>query len=480
MRKVSILTFCFLVLPALCMAQAPPKLAPEVRAFVKEDAAVMALMHVRVIDGTGAAPRADQTLVIRDGKIAALGDAASTKIPEGAKILDLSGRTAIPGLVGMHDHMYYPSPGGAPPLYPQHAASFPRLYLAGGVTSIRTTGSMEPYADLELKRAVDDGKMAGPKIHVTGPYLEGQGAFTLQMHQLKDAEDARRMVEFWIAQGATSFKAYMNITPDELAASVKAAHAHGIKVTGHLCSIGFREAAALGIDDLEHGLLEDTEVLPGKKLGQCPAGDAADKALLGMDVTSGSIHEMILDLVAHHVAVTSTLPVYETFVPGRAPVGARVLNAMLPESRVDYLTRRARISDDASKSDWPALSKKEMEFEREFAKEGGRLLAGLDPTGYGGVIAGFGDQREIELLVEAGFTPLEAIHIATSSGAEFLGELDRIGTLAAGKQADIVVINGDPSQNIKDIENVEMVFKDGVGYDSPKLIESVQGLVGLH
>jgi imidazolonepropionase-like amidohydrolase len=120
-----------------------------------------------------------------------------------------------------------------------------------------------------------------------------------------------------------------------------------------------------------------------------------------------------------------------------------------------------------------------MEFEREFAKEGGLLLAGLDPTGYGGVIAGFGDQREVELLVEAGFTPLEAIHIATSNGAEFLGEQNTIGTIAPGKTADIVVINGDPSANIKDIENVEIVFKDGVGYDSAKLIESVKGLVGL-
>ncbi len=152
MRKVSILTFCFLALPALCLPQAASKLAPEARAFVKEDAPVIALTHVHVIDGTGAASRADQTLVIREGKIAALGDAASTKIPEGAKVLDLSGRTIIPGLVGMHDHMYYPSPGGAPPLYPQHAASFPRLYLAGGVTSIRTTGSIEPYADLHHAR----------------------------------------------------------------------------------------------------------------------------------------------------------------------------------------------------------------------------------------------------------------------------------------------------------------------------------------
>ena len=137
------------------------------------------------------------------------------------------------------------------------------------------------------------------------------------------------------------------------------------------------------------------------------------------------------------------------------------------------------ISDGAAKSDWPALFKKELQFEREFAKQGGLLLAGLDPTGYGGVIAGFGDQREVELLVEAGFTPVEAIHIATANGAEFLGEGDKIGALAVGKQADLVVIDGDPSANIKDIERVDTVFKDGVGYNSAKLIESVRGFVGL-
>jgi imidazolonepropionase-like amidohydrolase len=479
MTKSILQIFCSLALPAFCLAQAAPKLAPEVRAFVKEDAPVLALTHVRVIDGTGSAPRADQTLIIRDGKISAFGDAAATKIPEGAKALDLTGRTVIPGLVGMHDHMFYPAPGGPPPLYPEHAASFPRLYLAGGVTTIRTTGSVDPYADLELKRAIDDGKMAGPKIHVTGPYLEGQGAFTLQMHQLKDAEDARRMVEFWITQGATSFKAYMNITAEELSAAVKAAHAHGLKVTGHLCSIGFREAAALGIDNLEHGLIVDTEFLPDKKPGECPSSPAARKALLSLEVASGPIHEMIRDLVNRHVAITSTLPVFEISVPNRAPIDARVLDAMLPEARISYLRRRAVISDGAAKSDSPVLFRKEMEFEREFVKQGGLLLAGLDPTGYGGVIAGFGDQREVELLVEAGFTPVEAIHIATSNGAEFLGELDKIGTLTVGKLADIVVVDGDPSGNIKDMEKVEIVFKDGVGYDSAKLIESARGQVGL-
>ncbi len=480
MRKAVLPVFCFLLLPCLCWPQERPKLSQNVRAFVKEDASVLALLHVRVIDGTGSAPRADQLIVVVEGKIAAMGDAATTKVPAGAKVLDLPGRAVIPGLVGMHDHMYYPSPGGVPPLYPEHASSFPLLYLAGGVTSIRTAGSVEPYADLELKRAIDAGKMAGPKLHVTGPYLEGQGSFALQMHQLKDAEDARRTVEFWIAQGVTSFKAYMNITPEELSTAVSAAHAGGIKVTGHLCSIGFKEAAALGIDDLEHGLIVDTEFFPGKKPGVCPSDPSeAEKALLAQNVKAAPLQEMIRDLIAHHVAITSTLPVFETFVPNRAPLDARILDAMLPEARIAYLRRRSRISDEAAKSDWPALFKKELEFEREFAKQGGVLLAGLDPTGYGGVIAGYGDQREVELLVEAGFTPVEAIHIATSNGAEFLGELEKIGTLAPGKLADIVVIQGDPSANIKDIEKVELVFKDGVGYDPAKLIESTRGQVGL-
>jgi imidazolonepropionase-like amidohydrolase len=479
MQKTVVVALGLLLVGPLGRAQGRPQLASTVTPFVKEDASVIALTHVRVIDGTGAAPRNDQTVVIAGGKIAALGDAASTKIPDGAKVLDLSRRSVIPGLVGMHDHMFYPAPLGGLPMYPEHASSFPRLYLAGGVTSIRTTGSLEPYADIELKHAIDEGKLVGPKIHITAPYFEGVGAFALQMHQLKDAEDARRMAEFWIAQGATSFKAYMNITPDELSAIIKVAHAHGVKVTGHLCSIGFREAAALGIDDLEHSIFVDTEFLPEKKPGLCPNTQAAVKAVIAQDIAGKPMQDMMHDLIAHHVAITSTLPVFETSVPGRAPLDARVLDALTPEARVAYLTRRARISDNAANSDAAAMFKKDMEFEREFVSQGGTLLAGLDPTGYGGVIAGFGDQREVELLVEAGFTPLEALHIATSNGAEFLGELDKIGTLAPGKAADLVVIQGDPSANIKDIENVELVFKDGVGYDSAKLIDSVKGMVGL-
>jgi imidazolonepropionase-like amidohydrolase len=475
MRKLSLAAATAVILLAgVTYAQ----LAPAVREFIKVEAPVVALLHVRVIDGTGAAPRNNQTVIIANGKISAIGDAATTSAPAGAKVLDLPDCTVIPGLVGMHDHMYYPAPGGAPPMYPEHASSFPRLYLAGGVTTIRTTGSMEPYADLELKHAIDSGRMAGPKMHITAPYLEGVGSFAPQMHELKDAEDARRTSEYWIAEGATSFKAYMHITPEELAAAVKVAHSHGVKVTGHLCSIGFREAATIGIDNLEHGLVVDTEFFPGKQHGQCPQG--ADKHMAeNLEVASVPVQEMIRYLIAHHVAVTSTLPVFETFVPGRAPMARRVLDAMTIEARVAYLSARSNVSDNAATAIWPALFKKELQFEHDFAKAGGLLLAGLDPTGLGGVIPGFGDQREVELLVEAGFTAVEAIKIATANGAEFLGELGRIGTLEAGKVADIVVIRGDPSTKITDIEKVEIVFKDGVGFDSAKLIDSAKGMVGL-
>ncbi len=476
MRKVSLLVF--VVLSAACIARAQTALSQAVRAFVKVEAPVVVLTHARVIDGSGAAPREDQAVVIASGKIQALGKAAVTPAPTGALVIDLSGDTIIPGLVGMHDHLFYPS-GGGTAIYSELGFSAPRLYLACGVTSIRTTGSIEPYTDLSLKQQIDTGQMAGPKVHVTGPYLEGAGAFTPQLHELTGPDDARRMVEYWSEEGVTSYKAYMHITRAELAAAVQAAHARGLKITGHLCSIGFREAAALGIDDLEHGLVVDTEFTPGKTPDVCPEAAPALLALAKLDVNGPEIQETTRDLVAHHVAVTSTLPVFETFVPNRPPLEQRVLDALLPEARVDYLATRARVAERPN-NPWPVLFKKEMEFERAFVKAGGLLLAGEDPTGYGGVLPGFGDQREVELLVEAGFTAVEAIHIASANGAEFLRESERVGTLAPGKQADLVVVHGNPAANIADIEKVETVFKDGVGYDSAKLIESVRGAVALH
>ena len=456
--------------------------ARERQQFIRTEAPLIALTHVRVIDGTGAAAKEDQTLVISNGKIDSVEPSASAKIPANAQTIDLTGYTVLPGLVGMHNHMFFPM-GGSPPMYSNMGSSFPRLYLANGVTTIRTTGSVAPYTDLEIKKLIDAGRMIGPKMHITGPYLEGQGSFTPVMHTLTGANDARQMVNYWADQGATSFKAYMNITRDELRAAVEEAHKRGLKVTGHLCSIGYKEAAEIGIDDLEHGLLADSEFVPNKQPDQCPQG--VSNNLRQLDLNSAPVLDMIRTLVAKNVAVTSTLPVFEA---GGAPltqtgVGAasallnpRVLNVMSTDARVRYLQARARVPSDGN---FNTLFRKAMEFERAFVQAGGLLIAGLDPTGNGGIVAGFGDLREVELLVEAGFTPVEAIKIATLNGAKFLGEDARIGSISTGKQADLMVVKGNPAATISDIEKVEIVFKDGVGYDSEKLIQSVQGLVGI-
>jgi imidazolonepropionase-like amidohydrolase len=482
MRKIYVVWVVFFGAMGVAVGQTP-SLSPGVRAYVKVDSVVVALTHVRVIDGTGAEAREDQTIVLNHGKIESVGDAGSANVPKDAKVLDLKGYSVIPGLVGMHEHMFYPMGNG---VFGEMAHSFPRLYLAGGVTTIRTAGSLEPYTDLEIKKNIDAGAMPGPKMHVTGPYLEGAGSWALQLHELNGPEDATRTVNYWLDEGVDNFKAYMFITHEELAAAITAAHKRGAKVTGHLCTIGFREAAALGIDDLEHGLLVDSEFFPDKKMGECKTEE--DPVFTGkMDLKNGPVHEMMADLIARHVAVTSTLPVFEMGAfADRPALQQRLIDTLAPEALSAVMQARLRYSDAAylrrrygsDQSPWPAAFKKEMEFEYSFSKAGGLLLAGLDPTGMGGVVAGFGDQREVELLVEAGFTPVEAIHIATANGAQYLGELDRIGTIAAGKQADLVVIKGDPSKKIEDIENVETVFKDGVGYDSQKLIDSVQGIVG--
>ncbi|HEY6970312.1 MAG TPA: amidohydrolase family protein [Candidatus Angelobacter sp.] len=463
------------VLGSAVLGAAQQQLSPEVKEFVRVQAPVIALEHVRLIDGTGAPAKSDQTILISGGKISAIGPSPSVTVPNGAQQIDFTGYSAIPGLVGMHDHLFYPGGGR---LYHDMPFSFPRLYLAAGVTTIRTTGSIEPYTDLEIKKAIDAGKMTGPKMNATGPYLEGEGLPLFQVHALNGPEDATRTVDYWVAEGSRSFKAYNYITRAELKAAIDAAHRHKLTLTGHLCSIGFREAAELGIDDLEHGLTVDTEFLPGKQPDVCPNANQAVAAAAKLDIDGPEIQTTIKTLVAHHVALTSTLPVFEQSVSSRPDEPQKVLDMLSDDARKQYQANRARVAQ-AKDTPWPVMFQKEMQFERSFVKAGGLLLAGLDPTGIGGTIAGFGDWREVELLVEAGFTPLEAIKIASLNGAQFLGEQDHIGSLAVGKQADIAVIKGDPSSNIQDIENVEVVFKDGVGYDSKKLMESAKGQVGI-
>jgi enamidase len=472
LRRAAMAPLFTLALASLAGAQRPT-LSNAVRQYVSVDTDVVALTHVRVIDGTGAPARNEQTLILRNGRIADVGPAATTSVPAGALVMNLSGKSVIPGLVMVHEHLYYPT---GPGVYGNLTESFSRLYLAGGVTSMRTGGNMNGIGEINLKKSIDAGTRPGPWIDATAPYLEGPGLNLAQVHELTGPDDARKLIGWWNDLGATSLKAYMHITRDELRASLEEGHKRGMKLTGHLCSVTYHEAAQLGIDNLEHGFFAATDFVPNKTPDVCPGQGAGQAAMAAIDPNGEPIKALMRELIARHVAVTSTLTVFETFTPGRpVPPGLDVLDPILREQ---FMQRKAQ-TDRNPKSLYARLYPRMAKLEVDFMRAGGTLLVGTDPTGGGGVVAGYSNQRALELLVEAGLTPLEAIKVGTLNGATYLDREDLTGSIAAGKQADLVVIDGDPSTSIGDIRKVSLVFKQGVGYDPRKLIDSVKGRVGL-
>jgi imidazolonepropionase-like amidohydrolase len=354
----------FLLLFASYTVQAQgPEFSKAVQEFVRSSAGKAVLTHVRIIDGTGGPAVEDQNIVIENGKISTIEKGADVLTDKNTALLDLRGRTVIPGIVGMHDHLFYivrPNLDSRrhfddPVLVTQMTFSAPRLYLASGVTTLRTTGSVEPYADLNLKRDIDAGKLPGPHLDVTGPYLEGAESYFLQMPHLTSADDARQTVEYWADRGVTSFKAYMNITRAELKAAIDAAHKRGIKVTGHLCSVTYKEAAELGIDDLEHGFFVNTQLDSNKKPDVCSQSEG-DETLARMGPSTPEAKDLINTLISHHVAITSTLPVFEGDLGGGRPLlRQEALEAMSPQSREDFFLLRQRPASAPTPKIDPAL-----------------------------------------------------------------------------------------------------------------------------
>ncbi len=446
-----------------------------VRQFVSYDAPVIAIRNVTTIDGTGAGPKAGQTVIITGEKISAVGPERSVTVPAGAQVVDGTGHTLIPGIVGLHDHMYYSSAaGGSMKMMLQ---SYPRLFVGAGITTVRTAGSTDSYQELNTRQNIERGAIVGPTMFVTGPYLQGvAGPGPGPMHPVDGPDDARRMVKYWSEEGVTWFKAYTQISRAALGAAIDEAHKHGVKVTAHLCSVGYREAVALGIDNLEHGLFANTEFFRDKAPDVCPtAGDSAIFATANVD--HPDVQRTIREMIAKKVSLTSTLAVYETSTPTRVPRDQRVLDALMPEASAAV----ARWWDNPNKpNDATArqVLKKTMAFEVAFMRAGGLLAAGADPCCLH-AIAGFADQRNYELLIEAGLTPGEAVQVMTNNGAKVLGVDKTLGSIEAGKQADLVLLNGDLAALPSTIRNTVTVFRKGIGYDSKKLIDSVKGQIGI-
>jgi imidazolonepropionase-like amidohydrolase len=423
--------------------------------FVIIDAPIVALKGVRIIDGLGSPPREGQTIIIASGKIKAIG--ASVDVPSGAKIIELSGQTVTPGLVMLHEHLNYFS-GRA--IWHSHPVSYPKLYLAASVTTIRTAGSEQPEVDLNLKRRIDDGKAAGPKIHLTGPYFNGLSGGFLGDVVIRNAEEGRTAAAFWASRGFTSFKLYNAIDAPAAKAIIEEAHRRKVKVTGHLDSLGCREAADLGIDSIEHSF------------GSCSKdlGVNVSQPDFKADLLAPKFQELVGHLVKAGVVLVSTPAAFDP------PLSDEELDMLHPQERERYL--RATVAPPPW---WPNFKSgtEIRKMERAFVTAGGRLGVGADANDFGN-IAGYGNHRALALLVKGGWQPLEVIRLVTSNGAEILGVGNSVGRIAPGWAADLIVVDGNPAKDIKELSKAKIVFKDGVGYDPAKLRAAAKGLVGWH
>lgn len=442
------------------------------RPFVAIDTPSVALVDVTVIDGTGAPAVAHQTVLLREGRIAAVGPVGSIAVPAHALRLERPGHTVIPGLVGLHEHSYF---GGVKRIT-QMSTSGPLLYLAHGVTTAMSAGSMLPYQERAMKQAIDAGRVPGPDYLITGPYLDGAATASINARALTSTAEAQRVIAYWAAEGATWVKVQGRITRAMLKTVIQAAHARGLKVTGHLCSVTFAEAAAAGIDALQHGFITASDYVPGKRPDICPPENMRIQSTI--DAGSPAVQASIRGLAKSGTPVVSTLAVYESFSRERFRLDTAAMAMLDPEVRREVEANHAALGTDGGLTVSPTLLKNMMRWEYDFVQAGGLLGAGSDPWGTG-FLPGFGNLRNFEMLREAGFAPEAAIRILTLNGARILGRDKTVGAITPGRQADLVLVEGNPAVNPQDLYRVVTVFRAGVGFDSRTLRDAARGLVGV-
>ena len=430
------------------------------QSFINVSHPHFAITHVTLIDGSGDSARYDQHVVVKNGLIAMTGPADSLSLSPELPTVNGRGKTLIPGIVGVHNHLHMP---GRTFLGPAAV----RLSLACGVTTMMTCGAAEPERELELMKWVEAGSVAGPEIIPSAPYITGPGG-NPNMIVAGDGSRLRDTIRYWCERGVRWFKVYRQTRPEDLAVVVDEAHRHGARVTGHLCATTMAEAARIGIDGIEHGLNGANDFRPGKTPGNC---DGSMNYMDRLDVQSAEVTQLLTTLVDHGVSLTSTLSIYEASIAGRYPPDERTLQAMTPAMRSRYAQAPNELQDSTRLQRLQRI----MAFERRFVDLGGLLAAGPDPGRHN--LPGYGDQRNYALLREAGFSTGEAVRIMTYNGAAVLGRED-IGKISEGMRADLVLLEGDLTADPGAIRAVRTVFRAGTGYNVSALTASVAGQIG--
>ena len=445
---------------------------------VVEAADTWLISNARLVDGVNAEPKLDQDILISDGKIAAIGPSGSLEIPPDTPTLDAAGKTVMPGLIMVHEHLFYNDHGAVIPHYAADTVSLSALYLSHGVTSMRTGGSMNITDDLRIKNLIQAGRYPGPEIHLTAPYIDGPDSPIFQLNRYESESEVRQMVRFWADRGVSWLKGYMWVKPNILAAAIDEAHERNVKVTGHLCSVTYLEAVAMGIDNLEHGFFAATDFAANKESGKCPSDTRAMTMLEAMMAAPEKRKALINTLIENEVYMTSTLAVLGAGLRDYEPSElALSLMNQRPRANANYmLSLFEERSDVRERRETELLLS--MALDKEFHEAGGKLVVGTDPTGWGGTIPGPGSHSALFLLQEAGLEPMDIIKIATRNAAEMLEVADQTGTVRVGLDADLMLIDGEPDKDIKALTKLELVITDGVAIDGPKLAEKFKERVG--
>ncbi len=425
------------------------------------------ITNIKLIDGTGEPARERQSVLIVDGLIKKIGNAQSFQPSKNTEIVDGTGKTMIPGLIGVHNHLHIPR-------HPFIGKIASKLYLASGVTTIQTAGAAYPYEELELAKQIELHEFIGPEIIPSGPYITGDGG-NPNMIIPQDESALRDTIRYWANKGAKWIKVYRNVDLNFLEVVIEEAHNNNMKVTGHLCSITFQEASELGIDAIEHGFNSVSDFREGKEYGKC-SGSRTYIDELPLDAKE--VDELLQLLINNGTVLTSSLSIYEASIPSRSYLDERSITVMSDAFRGNFkeLDENRYTKKDLSELRERRL-KRIMEFEYRFYKMGGILAAGVDAGRH--ILPGFGDQRNFQLLLEAGFSVEEAIHIMTKNGAVKLGR-DDIGTIEIGKKADFVLLEGDLKKNEDVIHNVNEVYKNGMSYEPDTILKSILGQYGLN
>jgi enamidase len=404
------------------------------------------------------------------GRILRIGKAAELTASEGAKVVDYGDKYVIPGLIDTHGHLY----GGITVRYTT-SPLFPIFFMAAGVTSIGDPGSMDPGGDLAMRNRIDSGLYTGPRYFLAGEYLEMAPVTVGWMNPLATPEEARLKVDRWAAEGISAIKIYANMSGDVMQAAIDEAHEHGLRVWAHIGAVTYKQAMAMGVDQLFHGALAMPDTRP-PGITQKNFSAWADSTGT-LDLSNPEILDVLRQAAAHKVVLTPTVVVLDALLPGTMELHhmeeqKKYYAPQAWDKLVEYSHQFPGFKEEQVRSNVA----KNIEFVRRAHDAGCILSTGTDLV-VPAILPGFSLWREMELFSAGGLSPMEVLKAATVNGAYALGRSDQLGTVEAGKLADFVVLSRNPLEDINNVRSVSRVVKGGVIYDPQELLKPLEGKV---